>query len=101
MFIIYYYYFIRLIFIMLMLALLFSFSECAQSQMPSVNITKQEISVPWKPDGNITAGKYPRNAVFEALAGNMTMEVYWKNDPQYLYRTLWASCVRYIPWRNL
>lgn len=61
------------------------------SQATSTNITEQQISIPWTPDGNITAGEYSRSAVMKSLSGSDTMEVYWKNDPQYLYMALRAK----------
>jgi hypothetical protein len=63
------------------------------SQAPSANI---QTEVPWMPDGNITTGEYSRNVVMKASSGSDVMEVYWKNDPQYLYMALRAKTPGWI-----
>jgi hypothetical protein len=66
------------------------------SQATSTNIAEDLTFAPWTPDGNITPGEYSRSVVMKASRGSDVMEVYCKNDPQYLYMALRAKTPGWI-----
>ncbi len=86
----------RTIPIVLVLGLLVAFSGCLQPESsPQTNVKQMAVSEDWKPDGVVGANEYARSMLLQASASSGysggKMQIFWKNDAEYLYMALNGS----------
>jgi hypothetical protein len=79
------------LFIALFLSLFVLLSGCIQPQ-EAPKISENVASAVWKPDGTVGANEYSRSIALSSPAkqgySGGDMEIYWKNDGEYLYMAL-------------
>jgi hypothetical protein len=71
-----------------------SISGCVQPQS-APKVSEHTVSSQWKPDGVIGDNEYSRSMILQSPGtsgySGGTLEIFWKNDAQYLYMALKGS----------
>jgi hypothetical protein len=87
--------------IVMVLGLLVAFSGCLQPESgPQTYVKQMAASEEWKPDGVVGANEYARSMLLQSPASNGysggKMQIFWKNDAEYLYMALNGSTQGWI-----
>jgi hypothetical protein len=88
----------RLIIIIVIIGII-GISGCIQPQS-APKVSEHTVSAQWKPDGVIGENEYSRSMILQSPKSSGysggSLEMYWKNDAQYLYMALRGSTKGWI-----